>query len=462
MADPARIHRLARLSEAQLVIARELGLPSWPKLKAHIQAMQQARDRIATGATVPDGDVGTLHIRCGSDLVAALDAAGFSGEFLEYSDALCQGPVVEDAAWLEQRAAFLGKTYGAQTGQSAEQAAERLRQAEGRLMSAAGQYERIVIWVEHDSYDQLVLARCLAQFAEAAPRRLELISVERYPGNTRFIGLGQLPLEALRLLWDERKPVSVQQLEIGRATWAMLRSGDPTPLAEAARSGMPDLPHMAGAIRRHCQELPWVQDGLSLTERLVMQLLSEGPKTVSDVFSALMQEREPLPWLGDIMLLFILDSMRAAREPVFTGAFEDELRRWPHERLTITGLGRAVLAGEVDWLSLSPPDRWLGGVRICPALPCWRWDEPAATTMIRSKSGGRTGQSSAQPLAEFSTLCCSPAYGMSHSASSDSVALKMSWSRSFLTIETIVCRSRLRHMSRAMLGRRRTASSRAS
>ncbi|HWL67898.1 MAG TPA: hypothetical protein VNS22_05880, partial [Geminicoccus sp.] len=30
-----------RLSEAQLVIARELGLPTWPRLKAHIAAMDR-------------------------------------------------------------------------------------------------------------------------------------------------------------------------------------------------------------------------------------------------------------------------------------------------------------------------------------------------------------------------------------------------------------------------------------
>jgi len=381
--SPAEAERFARLSEAQLVIARELRFPSWPKLKVHIQAMQQAREHIAAGADSPDGDTRTLHIRCGSDLMNPLKEAGFSGDFLEYSDALCQGPVLADDTWLTHRAAFLAHAYGAQTGQNSGQVAERLRHAEESLQSAAQHYERVVIWVEHDSYDQLVLARCLAQFAEVAPARLDLISVERFPGNARFIGLGQLPSEALRLLWDERTPVSAQQLEAGRGVWAKVRHDDPTPLTLAARSGIPGLPQMAGAIQRHCQELPWLRDGLSLTERLAMQLLAEGPKTVGEIYSALMREREPLPWLGDIMLLFILDSMRAASEPVFTGAFEGEQRRWPDELLTITDLGRAVLAGEVDWLSLSPPERWLGGVRVSAASPCWRWDEQSATTVLR-------------------------------------------------------------------------------
>ncbi len=105
--------------------------------------------------------------------------------------------------------------------------------------------------------------------------------------------------------------------------------------------------------------------------------------TVGAIYSALTREREPLPWLGDIMLLFILDSMKAVSEPVFTCAFEDEQRRWPDELLTITDLGKAVLAGEVDWLSLSPPERWLGGVCISAASPCWRWDEQSATAIMR-------------------------------------------------------------------------------
>ena len=34
-----------------------------------------------------------------------------------------------------------------------------------------------------------------------------------------------------------------------------------------------------------------------------------------------------------------------------------------------------VLRGVTDWLSLHPPVRWLGGVRIDPSTPNWRWDE---------------------------------------------------------------------------------------
>lgn len=374
--------RFAHLTEAQLVIARELGLPSWPKLKAHISAMQRARKSISHGAGAPDADVPTLHIRCGSDLGPSLKEAGFRGAFLEYSDPLCQGPVTRDANWLVRRATFLRQAYGVWTGQSAEQIAQDLERAEEVLQSAAQTYERIVLWFEHDSYDQLVLARCLAQFADRPVRRLELISVGGFPGTVRFIGLGQLPPEALRLLWRERRPLAAHEVRTGQAIWEMLRASDPTPLAVAASMPTLGLPHLSHAIRRHCQEFPWVSDGLSLTERLVLQRLAEGQKTMGEVYRDLMLGREPLPWLGDLMFRFVVESMKRASRPVFT-ATPGHTQRWPGEQLTITDVGRAVLAGAVDWLSLAPPARWLGGVQIPAAPPCWRWDERAATTVFR-------------------------------------------------------------------------------
>jgi hypothetical protein len=371
------------LSEAQLVIARELGLPSWPRLKAHILAMQQARDAITDGAPAPDRDARTLHIRCGSDIQSALKQAGFAGDFLEYSNPFCQGPVTEDADWLKQRAAFLAEAYGATMGRSAEDLLAGLQRAERNLEAAADDYERVVLWFEHDSYDQLVLVRCLAQFAEAPPRRLELVGVNRYPGNARFIGLGQLPPEALRLLFDARQNVSVPQLRAGQQAWTQLRQADPTGLAAMAGAGSPALPDLAAAVRRHCQELPWLGDGLGLTERLVLQLLAERPRTVGEIFRDLMLEREPLPWLGDLMLLWMVKSMQRVSPQAFTGAFAGEDRHWARERLTITDLGRAVVAGDVDWLSLAPPERWVGGVRIASAAPCWRWNDESGTTTLQ-------------------------------------------------------------------------------
>jgi len=54
-----------------------------------------------------DGDLRTLHIRCGSDIRNGLRRAGFGGAFLEFSDPYCLGPVRNSGSLLAERAAFL-------------------------------------------------------------------------------------------------------------------------------------------------------------------------------------------------------------------------------------------------------------------------------------------------------------------------------------------------------------------
>jgi len=385
--DPAAVARLqsqrprsadgAKLSDAQFVIARELGTPDWARLKAHIAALERARSAIAGGAAAPDGALETLHIRCGSDIQATLREAGFAGDFLEYSNPFCQGPVPYVGNLNAIRARFITEAYGGPLDLSETAVLDKLRREEDGLARAAG-YRRVVLWFEHDTYDQLILARCLAQFAETgSPPVLELVSINHFPGATRFIGLGQLPAEAIRMLWDRRRPVAPADLAVGWRVWTALRKADPGDLADLARSrhdGLPDLPR---ALHRHLQELPWTTDGLSLTERLILRIIAAEDLTLGWVYSRLMTRREPLPWLTDLMFLAVTEAMAKAREPVFTVTPESAGAPWPQWRPALTAAGRTVLAGAVDGLALDPPERWVGGVRIAPGQPHWRWDEAA-------------------------------------------------------------------------------------
>jgi Domain of unknown function (DUF1835) len=293
------------------------------------------------------------------------------GDFLEYSDPLCQGPVPDGAGLLERRAKFLAAGFGGFMGFTETQSLAGLQSAQQRLQ-AAHRFERVVLWFEHDSYDQLVLARCLAHFADGPlPAHLELICIDRHPSVERFIGLGQLSPPALASLWPQRLTVAQAQLDLGRAVWAALRRSDPSDLAVIAATGTPALPLAAPALRRHLQELPWVGDGLSLTERLVLRILADASSPIGRMFAAYMQRFEPLPFLGDLGFLFVVEQMALTRPAVITIEAGDK----PFPRVaTMTDVGREALAGRVDYLSLRPPERWVGGVA---ADGRWRWDEAA-------------------------------------------------------------------------------------
>jgi hypothetical protein len=316
-----------------------------------------------------DDDCTTLHIRCGSDIYAPLREAGFTGDFLEYSDPVCQGPVPDAPDLIARRAVFLAKAYGPSMGFDTLESLESLVERE-RQLKAAHEHHRVVLWFEHDSYDQTILARCLAHFADGPrPAILELICIDRHISVEHFIGLGQLKSPDVASLWPARTVVTNKQLELGRAVWTALRHPDPSNLAAIAATGTPPLPLAAPALWRHLQELPGATDGLSMTQRLVLGLLSERPRTIGRMFAALMEGREPLPFLGDLMFLYVVEQMALTLPAIIT----IEAGENPYARTTsITEIGRQVLAGHIDTLSLRPLERWVGGVVVDGA---WRWSE---------------------------------------------------------------------------------------
>jgi hypothetical protein len=362
------------LADAQFTIARELGFRTWRDLRTHVMAQAAAREAITKPGPAVDADMRTLHVRCGSDIERELEAARFGGDFLAVWDSFPVGPVTDAPDWIAQRARFHADTG---TGRDVDYDAllAELTDADRRLAASADGYARVVIWTEHDSHDQLSLIRCLAHYARARPPRvLELIAVDHFPGARRFIGLGQLPPEAMRLLWQRREVIDAGRLSLGAAAWAALTSADPRALAAIARTRTPALPYLGPALHRHLQELPSSVNGLGLTQSLLLQILARAPASVGDLWRVSQGELEPLPFLGDTMFLHILDQMGRAHPAVYERSVLDPERPFG-DRLAITRTGREVLQGVTDWLSLTPPVRWLGGVRVDPSAPAWRWDE---------------------------------------------------------------------------------------
>ena len=369
-----------RLADAQFTIARELRLPSWGQLKAHIESLDHQRDAIDRNQPAPDADMKTLHLRCGHDIMNTLQEAGFVGDFLPHTNPYCQGPVTNAPDYHEKRARFVLDAFSRwfpERNMTVEGLIDGFRRDDEDVLNAVDRYERVVLWAEHDSYDQMMLIRVLALYASARrPRVFELLELNDFPGSSRFIGVGQLPPEALRLLWPTRQPVTPEQLTFGTRAWDALRLADPRPFSTIAAMKTAPLPHLPRAAHRHLQELPSIENGLSLTEHLVLQALSEvQSRSLNQIFYLLSAYREPLPFMGDAGLAYVIRDMESAAELPFVRSWQQPDEREFRNVLTITDAGREVLAGRRDWHSLNPPARWVGGVHIEPGKPGWRWNE---------------------------------------------------------------------------------------
>jgi hypothetical protein len=329
----------------------------------------------------PDGSCRTLHIRCGHDIMQKLARAGFVGDFLCFADPYVHGPVPRLAsreAFVRLRAAFLEEQG------FASNAFEALYAAYCDLDRAA-EYESVNIWMEHDSYDQLILAKLLDTFCDSArrPAQLRFISVSAFPGVERFIGLGQLDPDALRALWDAFRAVSDAQLTLGREAWDAITEPTPLALAHLVATGTPELPTLGRALARHLQELPSTRNGLSLSEALTLEILARhGPMSASALFQRYTEEYEPLPFMGDSSYWALLRSLAGSHQPAVTvtGETATTMAQRP---VALLPFGKRVLNGDADWLCSNRVQRWVGGVHIdSRERASWRVDERC--TVVRA------------------------------------------------------------------------------
>ncbi|WP_417805071.1 DUF1835 domain-containing protein [Thalassospira lucentensis] len=355
-----------KLADAQLVIARENGFASWPKMKAHIDQIAERNRQIKTGAPTVLDTKSTLHLRCGSDIRHGLQIAGFIGDFLEFADPFCQGPVPDQPLdqFVQTRADFIGNGYGI----TPKDALARAKREYGALATLSD-YDHVVLWFEHDSYDQLILAFLLDFINAIRPdTRLDVISVGSVPGVERFVGLGQLSPELLIWCWDtHRNPITQAMLDFGCQAWRAIRSDNPDGLTALTKSDASPLPHMIPALKRHLAELPDPQSGLGLTQKLTLQILADhGPLPVGKVFSHLIRTYDPLPYLGDLMFWTEIQWMMDCRAPLFTLSKASPETNWPDQIITLSETGQQTLAGSRNFLGNFTGRRWVGGIQISP------------------------------------------------------------------------------------------------
>ena len=303
-----------------------------------------------------------LIITNGSSAVSALDEAEIPGEKLSWDDVLHDGPVPDglDLPDLSRvRARFIADCrWGAE-----EDVRDAFQRRDARLAASQGDGE-VVLWFEHDLYDQLQLLQLLDWFGapDRRPPRLTLIC------RAAYVSLDEP--DVLREAFDGRIAIADRHFEAARHAWAAFRAPTPTPLAACARHPSDELPFLAPAFRRLLEEYPGVRDGLARTERQLLSVIRDRPgATRGEAFVTAQPLDDPV-YLGDASFFRYLDGLRADPAPLLTNDEDGGLQ--------LTKAGHDVLAGRLDRIRLRGIERWYGGVRLTGGN-IWRWNGEAGT-----------------------------------------------------------------------------------
>ncbi len=294
----------------------------------------------------------TLHVRCGDDLREKLPQAGWEGGYFAFVDPLWHGPAWDDGdlmGFVSRRARFVAAEYGGDVGEI------RVRLgAEYAGLRALPRHERVVLWFEHDLHDQILLARVLAA-CTGMEGRLFAVPAD---GVRHF---GAMDVRDLAMLRGAEVAVTAAQIEAGAAVWeAVSRFDDPQGI-EALRQQPLPWPHMAAALTRLLQELPWGGDGLALSERVALRGIAGGAADLSALMRAA-HEADPVLHITDLAL-------RATVRRLSDGALK--LVSGTEGSWRVNERGAAVLAGHERHRT---PPRWVGGTAV-RSPSSWLWNE---------------------------------------------------------------------------------------
>lgn len=315
-----------------------------------------------------------LHIVNGDSTRMGLERSHVPGTFASWGDVLHDGPTpagLTPEEWRRVRVAYLVSRENGQTEQRAEEIARQYEREDAALESWPG-HDEVVFWFEHDLYDQLILIHHLDWLSRVPDRRgtqFSLICGATY--------LGPLTPEQLDALFPARTPVDAEQVRLGARAWQAFCAPEPHALELVAHSDTSALPFLAGALRRHFEDYPSVENGLSRSEAQILRAIDAGASTLHDAFTACARMEERI-FMGDVTFQTIVSRLASAAHPLMTMPSALRHEGFPMGEIALTDAGREVLSGRADHIRLNGIDRWMGGVHLT-AANSYRWNGAGLT-----------------------------------------------------------------------------------
>ena len=322
-----------------------------------------------------------LHITNGDSSADLIKDAVFSGQILAWRDVLHEGPV---PAGLElHQLSHVRSEYIAARGWGSYYDVQASFAERDSTLARFREHEEIVLWFEHDLYDQLQLIQLLAWFfgRERGATKLSLICIGEYPGIHPFHGLGQLNVNQVASLFPARHPVSYKEMKTGFQAWHAFTSSDPRELEQLLMTNLSALPFLRPALLRHLQQYPSTSNGLARTEQQILAAVAAGNQTPDEIFR-FDQVQEECVFMGDWTLWSYVKLLCEGTEPLLRVESDSSFQLpkdepdadFLEQKLHFTEAGEAVFAGVADAIHLNGIDRWLGGVHLQGKEVKWRWN----------------------------------------------------------------------------------------
>jgi len=284
-----------------------------------------------------------------------LKVAGIADKVIGIGYRFATGPLLSEAKLAESFASFA--SFG--------------------LTDIGDRFDAIDLWIDPDPNAQLILVWLLQCFRPhgAVVSKLSLVQAD--------ISIGELMPERLLARQFTAIRIASPQLELASAVWQGWRQQTPQDWFDLLSNELGALPLFRPAAVALLEELPGRTTGLGATEMRMLELISEGIVNPFDVFPG-HEKRNTRRVFGYWETGALLEKMARGpaaavaglKEGPFTLEMHDDRgrhERYKQSKLSLTSLGRDILAGRDDFSRHNPVHRWWGGTELTNDR-LWRWD----------------------------------------------------------------------------------------
>ncbi len=183
-----------------------------------------------------------LNITNGESAVTVMKEAGIPGDFIPWRDVLHDGPVPAELSLnelSEVRARFIFEQGWGEFEAIRNSFTER-----DKALCSFQNYVKVILWFEHDLYDQLQLLQILDWFSDNLPDKtpLTIICTELY--------LGMATSKQMKDLLKFEEIVTGQHLLLATKAWTALRAPSPNRWQLLLEENTSVLPFLKSAVIR--------------------------------------------------------------------------------------------------------------------------------------------------------------------------------------------------------------------
>ncbi|MCB0490315.1 MAG: DUF1835 domain-containing protein [Cyclobacteriaceae bacterium] len=242
------------------------------------------------------------HVLTGDALLENFPKEKITGTLIVNRECLIEGPVTSEASdqFWKEREQYLSQTYSDSDIDYRSEVMAELTQLQ-QLKDG----DEVNLWFEHDLFCQTNLWFTITLI----PSNVKVYRVSPIIEEQEYLwyGFGALSKDELATCFEERQPLSTQEVELGKNLWVAYANEDTSSLRSLSQTPATSFPYLKEVCEAHIErELKTGRPGRP--ERVIRKIIESQGQSFHKVFREFC-EQEGIYGFGDLQVKHIYDQI---------------------------------------------------------------------------------------------------------------------------------------------------------